>query len=553
MEYPKTHLKNVILGLLLILCKGINGQTVHNISHVEKEGLYNENILGICQDEKGLIWIENSNEFVLYDGYQSQIQKKNNSSFRGSEDILPCQVTYLNIPKIKQTPSHSNARIISRFEKGADRIRFKDHSLNDWDLSPKRILKNEKLINIENIEKFLQQHKGKLKFTTYLQSIAGVIWVGTNKGLLKIVEDNHESIETIPISLTKIQYYDLKEEKWKPINSNRDAKTGLVEMTLQNNPLRLSFALANYHSPITNVFEYRFKGQHEAWIDNGTNNQIICGSLEPGKYELEIRGRHINGNWVSSLVPLLILAPPHPINMYILWLAIFVGIILLSYLCYQSRSLSKLSLLSFKRSISKEINNRIEDDVARMAMEIELLRTNICPKDQQRLMMKNISTSSRNVISTIGDVLWMIDIRRDTIEHLLDRIKEQANETLGNQGIETSFSTHVLSAKESIPFAFKQSFFFFCKEAMGSIAMNPEIEYVHISLQEKPMQFELSFALDKKMAFGTICKKTMRKESQKLKGKLFFQQKGMQLIVPNPKGLNIKSLTRFYLMNQQLG
>jgi hypothetical protein len=553
MEYTRKHVRNIILGLLLVISKGINSQIIHNTFHIQKKGLSNNNILGICQDKKGLMWIENSKGLVLYDGYQSQIKNQENySPLSEQKGIIPCQITLLNTPRIKRSSLHSNATPIGRFEKDGDKMSFKDHNLNDWILSSKHFLKNGKPINTKNIEGFLQQHKDELWFNTHFQSIDGVIWIGTNKGLLKIIEDNYKSKDSLSIYLTNTQYYDSKEGEWEPVTSNRHLETGLVEITLENDsPLRLNFALANYHSPRTNVFEYRLKEQHEEWIANDTNNYIICGNIGSGKHELEIRGKHVNGAWFSSSIPLLILAPVSQ-HLYILGFFIIGGIILLLYFFYQSRTLSHFSLLSFKRNISRDINNRIEDDIARMGIEIELLRNNICPKDEEKLMMKNISNSSRNIISTIGDVLWMIDHRRDTMEHLLDRIKEQANETLGYHGIETSFSAHVSSEKQSMPFAFKQSFFFFCKEAMSSIAMNPKIDHVHIVIHEKPLQFELSFILDKTMAFGIICQEAMKKESQKIKGKLFFQQKGIQLIIPNSKGLNIKSFTQSYFMNYQL-
>lgn len=551
MKYQKNHLKNIILGLLIIVCQSSYSQSIHTACPIQKEGLHDKDIWGIHQDHQGLIWIRNKQKFILYDGYHIQ-NPKNYYSLYKQEGIASHQITRLNVPKSKKAPTNSYAMPAGRLERGLDIMRFTDRNLNQWVLSSQRILKNGKPINIKNIQGFLQQYVGELKFNAHFQSLDGVLWIGTNKGLFKIIEENYQSKEALPISITGIQYYDQGEETWKPTSSNRHSEMGLVEVALKDTPLRLNFALSNYHSSLTNQFEYRFKGQHETWVGHGINNHIVCENMKPGKYELEIRGKHTGGVWSSTSMSLHILDAFPIVHSYVWWLILLGAVMLLSYFIYQSHSLSKFSPTSFKKNINEEINNRIEDDVARMGMEIELLRTQTHHKDQRGIMMKNISIAARNVISTIGDVLWLIDVRRDTMEHLLDRIKEQANETLGSQEVGIAFSNHIIHKEEPMSFAFKQSLFFFCKNTMNSIAMNSNIKHVHIILNEKPLQFELSFVLDKKMVFGTICQEIMKKESQKIKGKLSFQQKEIQLIIPNPKGLNIKSLSPLLSMNSIL-
>jgi hypothetical protein len=196
----------------------------------------------------------------------------------------------------------------------------------------------------------------------------------------------------------------------------------------------------------------------------------------------------------------------------------------------------------FKKSINEEINDRIEGDLARMGMEIELLKIKAYSKEQKKVIMRIVSNSSRKVISTIGDLLWMIDARKDYIKHLLDRIKEQANETLGWQGVQTSFEFNVYNQDSSITFPFKKHLFFFCKSTLETIAMNPKVRYVKIYLDETPLQFRLSFVLDEGMRFGSESLKTMERESKSLKGLLSFPSTDeVKLIIPKQLS-NINSM-----------
>ena len=157
-------------------------------------------------------------------------------------------------------------------------------------------------------------------------SPSGEMYFGTTQGLVSFFpEDIRKSMFKPPVVFTA----------FKLLNRNIKLKqsiTHLKELTLSyKDTFMFEFAALSYSSPSKNQYAYKLSGLQPEWVPLGHKRTLNFAHLEPGNYQLTVKGSNSDGVWNESGASIRLIIVPPVWQTWWFKLLVMVCIILLAY------------------------------------------------------------------------------------------------------------------------------------------------------------------------------------------------------------------------------
>jgi signal transduction histidine kinase len=99
-------------------------------------------------------------------------------------------------------------------------------------------------------------------------------------------------------------------------------------------------------------------------------------------------------------------------------------------------------------------------------------------------LLDQIGETARELMETIGDIVWAIDARRDDLESLLARIRRFAGDLLEARGVSVLFAAPAGAAGISLRPEAKRELYLVLKEAVHNAARHARASEVRIEVAE---------------------------------------------------------------------
>lgn len=195
----------------------------------------------------------------------------------------------------------------------------------------------------------------------------------------------------------------------------------------------------NFTSPRRLRFQYKLTGVDPEWVDAGPARKANYGFLPPGTYQFQVIAGNNDGKWneIGKSIQLTILPP----FWRTWWFLSSAGLLVIAAFAGTFRYLSvkklqrKLELLQQQHALDNErarIAKDMHDDLGARMTQIGLLSELITreahkEKEAQALAAK-LAAKSREVASTLDEIVWAVNPRNDTFDRLLDYLVHYAEE-----------------------------------------------------------------------------------------------------------------------------
>jgi ligand-binding sensor domain-containing protein/two-component sensor histidine kinase len=208
-----------------------------------------------------------------------------------------------------------------------------------------------------------------------------------------------------------------------------------LQLSYYQNRLSFNFSAINYIRPEQNNFAYRLKGADTGWTYT-YNGFVSFANLAPGNYSFEVKVQNYAGVWSNVQSVSIIIKPPF----WKTWWFISLVVLAFAVLFYavvkyitQRNLKEKILLLEKEQAIEKE-RNRIARDMhddlgsglTKIAILSEVAKTQLQQPDKAKAQLENISVSSRELVDSMQDIIWVLNPKNDTLESLASYIREYA-------------------------------------------------------------------------------------------------------------------------------
>lgn len=219
----------------------------------------------------------------------------------------------------------------------------------------------------------------------------------------------------------------------------------------------------------------------------------------------------------------------------------FCAAFLLGYSMFRYRLNQVIAMEGLRTKISSDLHDDVGSMLSGLAMQTELLEINANEADKFKL--QKIATISRGAVSQMRDLVWSIDSRRGTVEDLVERMRELAEELLLPMDIAFQIeAANILSPNKKLAAEIKQNMFMIYKEALTNSLKHANATHVDIALSNTNKGCMLSI---KDNGTNTPCTKytglglsNMAFRADKMRAQLHFEKEnGFGVILTLPFNL----------------
>ena len=368
--------------------------------------------------------------------------------------------------------------------------------------------------------------KGELNPSAFFISKTGWIYFGGIEGVFAFHPDSLTKNESIPsIAITSIK-------KFNEEFLTEKMASYLSELKLDYNEDVISFEFASldFTQPLKNYFAYKLEGFDNDWIYSGSRHYASYTHLDPGNYIFKVKGTNNSGVWSTKEQNIsLIISPPYWQTWWFRSLMIlFIGGILYSFYRIKLNRILELERLRIK--IASDLHDDIGSALTRISIDSDLLKSNLSNEDSNPIVQR-IGNVSREIISSMSDVVWSIDSRNDTIQDLINRMKDFAYSVLSPKNILVIFEVENLNLHKKIKIDLRQNIYLIFKEAINNSSKYSNAEEIKVSLMNNENNFIMTINdLGSHISSGEKLTghglRNMKMRAERIGGKLEFDKDG---------------------------
>ncbi|MEJ2052889.1 MAG: two-component regulator propeller domain-containing protein [Calditrichaceae bacterium] len=266
--------------------------------------------------------------------------------------------------------------------------------------------------------------------------------------------------------------------------------THTINLSYRDKVFSIDFAALDFNNPENNTFYYRLVGFDNDWIYSGNRNTAAYTNLNPGNYIFQVKGRNNDGIINEKPKQLFInIIPPYWQTIWFKTLIILL-IIGLLYLLYRLRLNRALEMERMRIRIASDLHDDIGSTLTKIAINSEIIQSTKNPDKIKKSSVK-IGKMSRDIISAMSDIIWSIDARNDSMQDLLDRMRDFSSTSFTDKNIKVNFIHHNIPVNKKIPVQFRQNVFLIFKEALHNILKHAEATQVRIEFTFTGSEYRL--------------------------------------------------------------
>lgn len=338
---------------------------------------------------------------------------------------------------------------------------------------------------IENITRSNNVYQYISKVQT---SKGNVHWATTAGGIIRIAPDSSESTHFRPaIMLRNINEGNerLYEDK-KP-----------VSLTYKQNNIRFYMAVPSFIDDEPIRYSYLLLGSGEKkWSEPSTQTIINFAGLSPGQYTLKAKASFINGRYEDSETSFSFnILPPWWQKTWFKILVLFsvLGLIFYFIRSYYQGKLKKQRFEFEKKEAIKHERTRIatdmHDDLGAGLARIRFISESIKRKNPHDLSflpeITKISSFSDEMIEKMGEIVWAMNEKNDTLADLFSFTRSYSADYLQNHGIDYLVEVPQETDKLSLNGEARRTIFLAVKECLFNIVKHANATHVNIRFQMK--------------------------------------------------------------------
>lgn len=256
-----------------------------------------------------------------------------------------------------------------------------------------------------------------------------------------------------------------------------------IELKHEQNFISVEFAALCFTNPGGLKYAYMLDGFDAGWHYSGNRRYASYTDLKPGEYVLKIKAANGDGLWNVNPKTLLIVI--HPAWWQTVWLKIFIIALAIILTLLTIRLFTQMKVRKLERALSRqkevqEIRNRIARDIhdeigsglTKISVMSSKLQLQTDTRNENQHLSEKIQKASRDVIESLGEIVWTVNPKNDSLGNLLSYIRQYTGKYFDSTPIrhtvEISWLTEEQKQVEVSP-EIKRNLLMIVKEALNNI------------------------------------------------------------------------------------
>ena len=282
-----------------------------------------------------------------------------------------------------------------------------------------------------------------------------------------------------------------------------------LNLNYQQNTISFQFTVIQYANSTANNFSYILEGYDKLWVSAANKSQIRYSRLPSGHYTLKIKAYNGDGIEADQIYSLPIrIKPPWWQTWWFETLSILfvLGLMhLISRAYLRMRLERQRALIERKVAVEKE-RNRISRDMhddlgsglTMIAILSEVVKKQLAEPEKARELLEKIAESSRDLVDSLQDIIWLLNPQNDTIEGLASYIREYGLKYFEPLAVQVDFNYPEKFSTLSLNEEQRRNTFLSVKESFNNIVKHADCKNIIVSIYETPKEIRICIVDDGK-------------------------------------------------------
>jgi len=267
----------------------------------------------------------------------------------------------------------------------------------------------------------------------------------------------------------------------EPLPEAGVAQYGGIVVPAGRNDIAIDFLAMSPHVSEPLSYEHRLAEITSEW-SRSPGRQITYAGLASGRYTFEVRARGLDGSVSAPAMMRFRVLPPW----YQRWWFLAMCAAALACLVYAAHRI-RLSRVIYTEQLRSRIATDLHDDLgaslSQIAVFSEVLRQRRAglSADEADNILGKIGTTSRELVSSMSDIVWAVNPRYDSLGDLVARIRRFAEDTFAQGDTTFEFTAPATDQLQMGPAA-KREILLIVKEGVTNVVKHAHARRASVSL-----------------------------------------------------------------------
>lgn len=317
------------------------------------------------------------------------------------------------------------------------------------------------------------------EFKSATRDRSGALWFATTQGISRLTTTQEPLPAPPRVLITDLQVAGNP----YPVSQLGEVRISNLKLEPSQNQLRADFVGLDYEPGQVIRYSYKLEGAGADWSPPRNQQTVNFAALEGGTYRFLVKA--VTSEGVESAVPAEIdfkVLPP-------LWrrwwfeslvLALAAGLV---FGAHRYRVTQIVNLERMRTAIATDLHDDIGASLSQIAILSEVARVGANGPSQAREPLERIAALARELVDSMGDIVWSIRSEPHSMESLIRRMREFALDLLGAQGIVFQLRMPTLAEELQLGLQARRQLFLIFKECIHNAARHSGCSAVSAELQ----------------------------------------------------------------------
>lgn len=347
----------------------------------------------------------------------------------------------------------------------------------------------------------------------------GAIWFGSITGISRFVPEADKPRQTPNIFITGLRVAG----ELQKISELGETDLPNSEFTADKNNLTIEYLGLGASLGEDLKYQYRLGDENSEWIT--TNERSLhFANLSAGDYQFAVRG--ITSDGLISPNPATfsfqILRPVYLRWWFLTLAALAIGLAI--WRLYRVRVQRLLEIERTRTRIATDLHDDIGADLSKISLLSEVVKMQLANGNEEnsRLLTK-IAETSRNSVDSMRDIVWAINPSRDSLNDLVQKMRQFAEEALVEKDIKIIFNAPSDKQNLKLSMDTRRELYLIFKEAVTNASKYADCSQVEIDFEiiEKEISLQIKDngkGFDTSQDFDGNGLKNMKRRAETLSG-----------------------------------
>jgi len=318
------------------------------------------------------------------------------------------------------------------------------------------------------------------------------LWFGTDNGVARFVPEPPRTRQPPTILITGLR-----------VNGEAQSVSVLGETAIQNIELpsdqkQISVEFIGLGASLGEKLKYEYRlGESAKWTQT-SERTVNFAQLAAGNYQFAVRV--VTADRIYSQSAILSFKIFSPVWQRWWFIAgVLASTTALIYAFYRYRLTRLLELERTRTRIATDLHDDIGTNLSKISLLSEVVNLQLTNQNvESSRLLNSIAEISRESVSSMSDIVWAINPKRDSVLELARRMRLHAEESFLEKGVRVTFNAPEDGATSKLSMDVRRELYLIFKEAVSNAARHSDCKNIEIDFRLENTTIFLQIADDGK-------------------------------------------------------